>query len=346
VLKHPALRWFRRAAVVLIGFAVLDYLVLPQIAGSRKAIHLLNTINPWLAATAVALEALALVAYSLLTRNRPHFAWLIRTDVTALGVSHLLPGGAATSSALRYRLLREGGISAADAGVGMAVQGVGSNLVLAALTWAAMVVSIPFVGVHLLYVAAAVLGGLLIAASALAIVLRSREAAPSRAGLRRLIQHLPARFRPRIERTVENASAQTKALLSNRRLLRTSITWAAASWLLDASSLWVFLAAYGHQLNPDGLLIAYGIANLVAILPISPGGLGILEAVIIPSLVGFGTPKTTAVLAVVSWRLFNFWAPIPVSGLCYTSLRTEKWQRRRKPAGARRGSVPTDEVVG
>ena len=94
--------------------------------------------------------------------------------------------------------------------------------------------------------------------------------------------------------------------------------------MLDAASLWVFLAAYGDRVNPDGLLVAYGIANVVAILPVSPGGLGIIEAVIIPALVGFGTPRAVAVLGVISWRLFNFWAPIPAAGACFLSLRTQE----------------------
>jgi uncharacterized protein (TIRG00374 family) len=86
----------------------------------------------------------------------------------------------------------------------------------------------------------------------------------------------------------------------------------------------VFLAAYGHRVNPLGLFVAYGLANLLATLPISPGGLGIIEGVLIPSLVGFGTPQAVAVLGVVSWRLFEFWAPIPVAGVAYASLRLRR----------------------
>lgn len=77
-------------------------------------------------------------------------------------------------------------------------------------------------------------------------------------------------------------------------------------------------------MNPLGLFVAYGLANLLATLPISPGGLGIIEGVLIPSLVGFGTPQAVAVLGVVSWRLFEFWAPIPVAGVAYASLRLRR----------------------
>ncbi len=327
-MTRPAWRWLRRGAFLLGGFAVLDYLVLPQIAGTRKALDLLSAIRPLWVFTAVGLEALSLVCYSLLTStlypdNRPSFSWLFRTDITAVGVSHLLPGGAATSGALRYRLLREGGIAGEDAAVAMAVEGVGSNLVLAAIAWLALVASIPFVGLHSLYLAAAIIGGVLIAASAFAIALRSRHPNHTSSVLDRVVRRLPQRFRPRIERAVREATAQLQQILANKRELRVSALWAASNLVLDAASLWVFLAAYGYRVNPDGLLVAYGIANLAAIIPISPGGLGIIEAVMIPSLVGFGTPRAVAVLGVISWRLFNFWAPIPAAGICYLSLRTE-----------------------
>ena len=64
---------------------------------------------------------------------------------------------------------------------------------------------------------------------------------------------------------------------------------------LDASSLWVFLAAFGHLMTPYGLLVAYGLANVMAVLPITPGGLGVVEGVLVPTLVGFGSPRGIAI---------------------------------------------------
>ncbi len=342
-MRSPVLRWLRRGVVVLLLFGVLDYLVLPQIAGTRKALHLVSTIHPWYAIIGVAFEILNFVSYSLLTRSvllddRPSYSWLIRTDVTALGVSHLVPGGVATASALRFRMLREGGTPADDAVVGMAVEGVGSTLVLALIFWLALIASIPIFGVNPAYATVAVVGAILIAGSLLVIFLRSRLAPTTTTDRSwRLIHRLPHRMQPRVERIVQEYSAQLRRLLADKAGLRTSALWAAGSWLMDAASLWVFVAAYGHRVDPVGLLVAYGLANLVAIVPISPGGLGVIEGVLIPSLVGFGTPRGIAVLGVVSWRLFNFWAPIPAAGVCYLSTRTETWRiGRLGRLGARR----------
>jgi uncharacterized protein (TIRG00374 family) len=117
---------------------------------------------------------------------------------------------------------------------------------------------------------------------------------------------------------------QLRLLLSNRPLLIRAVGWASANWLLDAASLGVFLAAFGHTVSPDGLLIAFCLANVLAAIPVTPGGLGVVEAVLTPTLVGFGAPKAIAILGVISYRIFNFWIPIPVGGVAYISLRAHR----------------------
>ena len=117
-----------------------------------------------------------------------------------------------------------------------------------------------------------------------------------------------------------------------------AVGWAAAAWLLDAASLGVFVAAFGHRVSPEGLLIAFGLANVLAAIPITPRGLGVMEAVLIPTLIAFGTPRPIAVLGVISYRLFNFWAPIPVGGLSYLTLlakaRSERPEHNFLPENA------------
>jgi hypothetical protein len=63
----------------------------------------------------------------------------------------------------------------------------------------------------------------------------------------------------------------------------------------------------------------------------------------VPTLVGFSTPRGVAILGVVSYRLVNFWLPIPMSGATYVSLRVEQgrssgvrpWKLHSKPAEPR-----------
>src|SRR5205807_6635296 len=91
-------------------------------------------------------------------------------------------------------------------------------------------------------------------------------------------------------------------------------------------------AAFGHLATPYGLLVAYGLANVLAVVPITPGGLGIVEGVLVPTLVGFGSPRGIAILGVITYRLVNFWLPIPVGALAYLSLRVEPGASRRRRA--------------
>ncbi len=123
--------------------------------------------------------------------------------------------------------------------------------------------------------------------------------------------------------------------------------WAATFWLLDASSLFVFIAAFGKIVAPVDLLVAYGLAQVLAVIPITPSGLGVIEGVLIPTLAGFGVPKSTAILGVLSYRLVNFWLPIPVGGIAYLSLRFsgEGWRQRLRHARDEVVSIDGDTVL-
>ncbi len=132
---------------------------------------------------------------------------------------------------------------------------------------------------------------------------------------------------------LQKLADRLNVLLRDRALLRHAIVWAAANWLLDAASLWVFLFAFDQSkpVFPIDLLVAYGLANILAVIPITPSGLGVVEGVLIPTLVGFHVPKTFAILGVISYRLINFWLPIPVGGIAYLSLRWRSAAQRSRP---------------
>ena len=77
-------------------------------------------------------------------------------------------------------------------------------------------------------------------------------------------------------------------------------------------------------MDPVELFAAYGIANVVGALPVTPGGLGIIEALCATLLVSFGVPRDVATLAVLGWRLVNFWLPIPLGAAAYVSLKVPR----------------------
>jgi hypothetical protein len=111
------------------------------------------------------------------------------------------------------------------------------------------------------------------------------------------------------------------------------VGWAAANWLLDAASLWVFVAAFSHFISPVDLLLAYGLANILAAIPITPGGLGVVEFVLVSMITGFGPTAGQALSGVLAYRAVNFWLPIPFGGLAYGSLEFERRPTYRKLQG-------------
>jgi len=77
-----------------------------------------------------------------------------------------------------------------------------------------------------------------------------------------------------------------------------------------------------------GLLVAYGAAQVAANLPITPGGLGVVEGSLTIALVAYGGSTASTVAAVVLYRLLSFWVPVPLGWVAWAGLRVDA---RRHP---------------
>lgn len=349
--SRRGLLWFvprplRRLGRVLVIALVVEYLVVPQIAGTRDAFHTLLRVNGAWLALGVALEAASLAAYAQLLRTvlpretDPGFWRVQRIQLSTLAVSHCVPGGSAAGSALGYRLLTAAGVRRADVGFALATQGLGSAVVLNVIFWMALVVSIPVWGLSAVYLAAAAVGLVLVGAFIGLVLLFTHGERLADAVIRRVTRRLPLVDEDNVHELFVRLQLRMRTLGRQRRVLARAVLWAAANWLLDAASLWVFVGAFGHWANIDGLLVSYGLANVLAAIPITPGGLGVVEATLTSTLVGFGTTRAIAILGVVAYRLVNFWLPIPVGGIAYLSLQVDPvshgglgtwWRREVRP---------------
>ncbi len=326
--------YLRRVFLGLLFLLVVEYLVLPQITGARRAAGLLAHVNVAYLFAGIGLEAAAIVAYAQLTRSivsrehAPSLWTLLRIQLSTLSVSHVVPGGAAAGGGLGYRLLTKAGLDPHEAGFALATQSVGSAVVLNVMLWLGLLVSIPLRGFNPLYITAAVVGLIVIGAFSLAVLALTRGEAHSARVLRAVARRLPIVDEEKLDQLVHRTADRLRTIARDRRLLMRLIGWAAANWLLDGASLWVFLFAFGHRAGIDALLVSYGLANVLAAIPITPGGLGVVEAVLVASLVGFGAPRGQAVLGVIAWRLVNFWLPIPLGAGAYLSLHFAPKARR------------------
>ena len=328
---------------------VVEYLLIPELAGARKSLHLLTQVNVAYLLLGCALEAASLVAYAQLTHTvlppgGPSRWRLLRINTSTLAVSHVVPGGTAPGTGLAYRLLTDSGVQGADAAFGLAIQGVGSAVVLNLLFWVALLISLFLHGYNPLYGTAAGAGVVLMALFAGIVILLLRGKHWAVDVVRRVADRLPLLRGEALAQVVERVADRLRDLLEERQVLVRAVGWAAANWLLDAASLWVFILAFHKLTSPVDLLVAYGLANVLAVIPITPGGLGIVEGVLIPTLHGFGVAKPVAALGVLSYRLVNFWLPIPLGFASYLSLRFSRgtgWRQRLETAREEAATEPT-----
>jgi uncharacterized protein (TIRG00374 family) len=314
---------------VLIIALIIEYLVLPQIAGTRDALKTLTHVDPLWLLLGVGLECLSIAAYAQLTRSvlpsetDPGFFRVLRIQLTTLAISHCVPGGSVAGSTLGYRLLTGSGVRRADVGFALATEGLGSAVILNVIFWIALVVSIPVWGISPLYLTAALIGAVLIGGFIGLVVLFSRAEQLADGVIRRISRRLPLVDEDAVHELFVRLGVRLKTLGHERSILARAVLWASANWLLDAASLYVFVGAFGHWVNPDGLLVSYGLAYVLAAIPLTPGGLGVVEATLTLTLVGFNTTRAIATFGVVAYRLINFWLPIPVGGLAYLSLQVD-----------------------
>jgi hypothetical protein len=321
----------RRGIVIFALLLIVEYLVVPELVGASRDLYLLGRVNAFWLAGGVILEFASLFCYGLLTRallppgaHNPGLSVLFRVDLAAAAVAHVIPAGTLGSAGLGYKLFTDAGIKGRDAAVMMTAKGLGSTVVLNVLLWLSLVISIPLAGFNPIYGTVAITGAVIIGAVAALAFGFLRGAKRASRILHAVGDRIPGLSGDRLEQGLLEAAKSLRALGRDRRTLVLSLTWATLNWLLDAASLWCFVAAFGRFVNPVELFAAYGIANVAGALPVTPGGLGVVDSVAPLLLVSFGVTRSVATLGVLGWRLVNFWLPIPVGAIAYVSLKVPR----------------------
>lgn len=339
----------RRGVLLFVLLLVVEYLVVPELVGASKDLYLLGEVNAaWLAA-GVALEGLSLFCYAVLTKvllppgPKPSLSVLFRIDLSAAAVAHVIPAGTLGTAALGFKLFTDEGISGNDAGVMMAAKGLGSTVVLNVLLWLSLVISIALAGFQPIYGTVAIIGTIVLLGIAALIFGVTRGAGRASRLLRALADKIPGLSGERVESAILEAAGTFRTMARDKRVLSLALLWASLNWILDAASLWSFIAAFGKLVNPIELFAAYGIANVAGALPITPGGLGVVDSITPLLLVGFGVTRSVATLGVIAWRLVNFWLPIPTGALAYLSLKVKPRAGLQAMRSAISGMLPSVE---
>ena len=106
----------------------------------------------------------------------------------------------------------------------------------------------------------------------------------------------------------------------------------AGRWAFDYATLLAALAAVGSHPRPALVLLAFCAAQVLAQIPITPGGLGFVEAGLTATLALAGVTAGDAVLATLTYRLFSI-------GCRFRSALPAP----RCTAGAMAGKLPSPE---
>jgi uncharacterized protein (TIRG00374 family) len=80
------------------------------------------------------------------------------------------------------------------------------------------------------------------------------------------------------------------------------------------------------------VLLAYVVAALLGMVPITPGGLGFVEVGLVATLGLAGVGVADATLGTLAYRLVSFWMPIPTGGVAYVLYRRRYGAKTVPPA--------------
>lgn len=346
--KSAAQRTLRGTIKTIVFLAVFIYFGIPAITNARDAIDRLTTVDPLLLLLGLVLQLLSLVGYSQLTkaalpRRSVRLSVLLRIQLTTRAITNVVPGGSAAGSAMGYRMLTLAGVRGADAGFALVTAALGSALVLNAILWLTLLISIPAAGFRPIYVSMALIGVLVIGMFASVVYALMRGERHAERFVRAVARKVRFLDEEKLAGLVNRLAERLRELVDDPELLRHLAIWATSSWLLDAASLWVFLRAFGVEVRVDSLLVSFCVANISTAIPITPGGLGVLDATLVAMLALFGYGDAAG-LAVPMYRLAQYWLPIPLGALAYVSVRMGPWKVDRERE-LRRLREEADEAV-
>jgi putative heme transporter len=323
--KYWWVRWVI-LGIVAIVLAVEIALGWDQLA---KAWTSLNAANWWWLLASVLAAAASIHSFAQIQRTLLKSAGVqvkeLRSEAAyyaANALSTTLPGGPVLSATFLLRQQRIWGASTVVAswqlvmagvlhGLGLALLGLGGAFLLGAK-------NNPF---SLLFT----LGGF-VALLLLAQAVASRPELIDGIGCRVLAWVNSVRGRPAdtgLARWRETLT-QLESVSLGRRDLAVASTWSLLTRVTDVACLGFAAYAAGDHASVAGLMVACAAARAVGTIPLMPGGLLVVEAVLVPGLVSSGMSLPGAISAMLIYRLIS-WILIGAIGwvVFFFMFRTE-----------------------
>ena len=320
-------RSIAKKVVVAVVAGIAIYLAFPSLVAVFGSWPKLASLQPLWFGLAVVAEAAHFACTIWLQRIALQTkAWfsVATSQLTGNAISSVVPGGAAFGAATQFRMLTAAGNDTATAVSGLtafSLLGIAGLLALPVVLLPAILFGIP-IDRSLQHAALLGVGAFVLFAGFGAVVLFMD--APIRwAG--RVIE----RVRNRVKRKSPPMTGLEDRLVFERDHIRDVLgsKWRAALLLSSGRIAFDFLAllfaihATGAKPQPALVLLAYAVQGVLALIPITPGGLGIVEAGLSGMLILAGVPGGEAVLATLAYRIISYWLPIFVGPFAYLAFR-------------------------
>ena len=289
----------------------------------------------WLAVAAAA-ELGSLAAFALIQRRllaaagvEAGMAFMVRVTLAETAIANSMPAGPLVSSVFAYRQYRRRGADEGVAVWSLAAVFVAASVTLALVASVGVAVAgaegsgLDLVGVTIVVlVVTLAVGAVFVQRRALASVVTA-----TLRGSRRLL-HWPAGD---LAAHVDRVVGQLTTVVLTPRAVVDVAAWGIANWVLDCGCLGLCFLAVGVGIPWKGLLLAYGAGQLAANLPVTPGGLGVVEGSLTIALVAFGGAETSTAAAVLLYRIVTFWAELPLGWVTWAAMT---WRTRLDEAPA------------
>ncbi|MFT4126930.1 MAG: YbhN family protein [Gordonia sp. (in: high G+C Gram-positive bacteria)] len=309
--RHHIMRVVRWSllAVVAAVLIVEGVLIWPRLEDTWKRLADLDWV--WLGACVIAavasMDSFAQVQRTLLRSAGVRVSQLQSLSVilAANSISQTMPGGQVLAPAFTYRETRKWGatpviaswqvvMSGLLAGVGLAVLGVGGAALAGAKTnpFSLVFSIVSFVGVGLLLQFLATHPETLQTGGEKVLgwwnSLRNKPTDQGVARLREILEQL-------------------RAVQLSGRAIGQSFLWSLFNWVTDIACLMFACWAVGVHPSISGIMVAYAAGKAVGTaVPLLPGGIGVVDAVLVPALTTAGMPVADAITAVLVYRIISY----------------------------------------
>ena len=342
---------------VAVGFALVA-LALWVLSSKRTELSgfssIWRTFDWWWVLPAVVCEigsyaAFTAMQYELLAAGhlRPPAIPLFKLSFASQAITNSLPVGNAVASVYGFRWFRRFGADNT-----LAVWALAGTLVAASL-------SLSLVAIFGLGLAAnegasldlvpVLIGTFVIMVGIGSLFVYERPLHAVVAGVLRLSVMLTHRPRGDTTAQIERIMAWMTAVRLSWTQIGWIVFWGTLNWLLDCACFAMMFVAIDAPIPWKGLLLAYGAGQLAATLPITPGGLGVVEGSITVALVAFGGAEASTAYAVLLYRVISFWLILVIGwaliGQLALQVRRGRWPRQAMTSEVEAGPVAYGPAV-